>query len=140
MPEQKKVWKFWFGWNTEKLERWLENEAATGWNLSHADRGLRHFSFTRGAAFQVAYCLDRLSDNSESNHPQGRAYIDLMKKDLWQLVSQSSPWCLWVKPYRGPRRVRHDLRQDDPRGPSPSPKGRDALEFCKNHETNWSKI
>jgi hypothetical protein len=112
MPEQKKVWKFWFAWNTEKIERWLENEAASGWTLSHADWGLRRFCFTRGEASQVAFCLDRLSDHPQNTADQGSAYIELMKKDLWRLVNRQVSWCLWVKPYRGPKRVRFDLRHD----------------------------
>lgn len=112
MPEQKKVWKFWFPWNTEKIERWLEDKAARGWNLTHTDWGLRRFFFTRCEPRQVAFCLDRLSDHPDAPLSQGSEYIKLMKKDLWQLINRQASWCLWVKPYRGPKRVRFDLRLD----------------------------
>ncbi len=111
MKKIKKTWKFWFRRNTDKLECWLEKEAAQGWMPVRLNWGMRCFTFVKGAPRQVAYCLDLLSDmpgrpEAETEEKNGNGYLHLMRNDHWELIGISGAWYLWVKSYTGSRRLR----------------------------------
>ena len=48
MEKIKNVWHWWWGWNTEKVENWLEEMEKNGWNLTKVDFFQVRFSFKKG--------------------------------------------------------------------------------------------
>ena len=48
MKEVKTVWHWWWGWNIEKVENWLEEMEKNGWNLIKVDFTKMRFKFKKG--------------------------------------------------------------------------------------------
>lgn len=113
MNETKTIWKFWFRWNSQHLERWLETQAERGWKLIRVAWGLSRFTFIQSEPQQAAFCLDLLSDNPAKRYSseldaQSNDYVELMKRDGWRLTNRPHGWYLWIKTYPGCKRQRQN--------------------------------
>lgn len=90
-------WFVWSNWSTEKLEAWLEAQAARGWHLTKADRILLRFHFERGTPKTVRYCVDYPDEATEEYH--------IIHNDAgWELAAADVGWYIWRTEYSGDRR------------------------------------
>ncbi len=97
MKEVKTVWRWWWGWKTEKVENWLEEMEKDGWNLIKVDFAQIRFSFKKGESRKMRYCWD---------YPAipGDNYFELFKEDGWESMdNKMGPWFIWRKPYEDER-------------------------------------
>ena len=93
MRETKTAWHWWWGWNPEKIENWLEEKEIEGWHLLKADVAYIRFKFEKGESRKVRYCID-YQLNVQNN------YFELFKEDGWELMGEKFvPWYIWRKPY-----------------------------------------
>lgn len=81
-------WFRWSGWFTEKVEAWLEQQAAQGWHLVKADRLLYRFHFVRGTPRSVRFFVDFPAH-------AGDEYRAGCEGDGWELVDSSYGWYIW---------------------------------------------
>lgn len=97
MKEIKTAWHWWWGWNTEKVENWLEEMEKKGWNLVKVDFAQIKFSFKKGKSRKMRFCFDfpnYVDDN----------YFEIFKEDGWELMdNKMGPWFIWRKPYENKR-------------------------------------
>ena len=97
MKEVKTVWRWWWGWNTEKIENWLEEMENDGWNLTKVDLFQIRFSFKKGKARKMRYCWDYPSMPGEN-------YFEIFKEDGWESMdNKMGPWFIWRKSYEDER-------------------------------------
>jgi len=97
MGEVKTVWHWWWGWNTQKVEYWLEEMERKGWNLTKVDFAQVRFSFKKGKVRKMRYCWDYPSMPGEN-------YFELFKEDGWESMdNKRGPWFIWRKPYEEER-------------------------------------
>lgn len=84
----------------DKLEKWLEDLEAKGFNLYKVKKGNKKFYFTKGAPRKIRYILDF------QNNPTA-AYYEIFKLDQWELDytvgTLPVKWSLWSKEYTGER-------------------------------------
>lgn len=93
MKDVMTTWKWWWGWNPEKIENWLEEMEKNGWNLIKIDFNYLRFKFERGESRKIRYCVDY--QNKVDNN-----YFEILKEDGWELVGgKSIPWYMWRKSY-----------------------------------------
>ena len=97
MKDDKVVWHWWWGWNTEKVENWLEEMEQKGLNLIKVDFAQIRFSFKKGESRKMRYCFDYptyVKDN----------YFEIFKEDGWESMdNKMGPWFIWRKPYENER-------------------------------------
>ncbi|MDP3066941.1 MAG: DUF2812 domain-containing protein [Methanobacteriaceae archaeon] len=97
MKDDKVVWRWWWGWNTEKVENWLEEMEQKGWNLVKVDFAQIRFSFKKGESRKMSYCFDYpayVKDN----------YFEIFKEDGWESMdNKMGPWFIWSKSYENER-------------------------------------
>ncbi|MGO4348464.1 DUF2812 domain-containing protein [Paenibacillus sp. MCAF9] len=92
MINEKRVTKWWVSWDSEKIERWLEQEEAEGWHLRKVSGNVVRFHFQKGETRKLRYCLD-YQMNKDPN------YVQLFKEAGWELVYSSAGWYIWRMPY-----------------------------------------
>jgi len=93
MNETKKVFKWWWGWNPEKIEKWLEEQELNGWNLEKTDDFGIRFWFRKGQSQKMAYRIDFQPKIREE-------YRQLFSDAGWQLVKRTNGgWYFWRQPY-----------------------------------------
>lgn len=93
---QKTVFKWWWGWNPEVVEEWLERQESAGWNLYNVDLNALRFHFSKGQPRKMRYCADYQNEI-------GPDYKRIYEDDGWKLVWSSLGWYIWAKPYEGKR-------------------------------------
>lgn len=105
MKDVKIVWHWWWGWNTEKVENWLEEMEKNGWNLTKVDFAQIRFSFKKGKVRKMRYCWDYPTYPNDN-------YFELFKEDGWESMdNKMGPWFIWRKPYEDERpRIYTDTR------------------------------
>ena len=96
MNETMKMRKWWWPWQTEKIEQLLEGKAREGWVLAKTNDTCTKFVFERQAPASIRYCLDY----QEKEKPE---YLSLMADDGWKREYKGTGWFLWSKPYSGER-------------------------------------
>ena len=97
MNEIKTVWHWWWGWNPEKIEDWLEEIELEGWNLFQVDFNHIRFKFEKGESRKMRYCVDYQEDVDEN-------YFELFKEYGWELADDGIlPWYIWRKSYENER-------------------------------------
>jgi hypothetical protein len=94
MNERKKVFRWWWGWNPETIESWLEREEGLGWNLVDISSLGVNYSFIRGESRKVAYRFDFQAK-------AGYDYRRLLEDAGWSLVNEGSGWYYWRQEYSG---------------------------------------
>ncbi len=86
----KTVTKFWFAWNAEEVEKWLENMASEGWLLDSVSFKMKKFHFKKGSPCKISFCLDfKTRPDSE--------YFSIAEDDNWNLKGTILGWHLWSK-------------------------------------------
>ena len=92
MTAEKRVFKWWWGWNPGRIEKWLERSEAEGWNLVGIGFAGIAFSMRRGESRQVVYRIDYQSRVKED-------YFQLFRDAGWNLAGQSGGWYFWQQVY-----------------------------------------
>jgi hypothetical protein len=87
-----KVFKWWWGWNTEKIENWLEEMEAKGLRLSDVSWGGTIFRFEEVAPRKVSYCIDYQPKLEKD-------YINLIQEDNWELIPMGAGWHICRQEY-----------------------------------------
>lgn len=96
MNESKRVFKWWWAWNPETVENWLEEMEAEGWHLVKVQQAVTRFYFEKGQPRQIRYCID-YQNKKDSN------YMSIFQDTGWEYIYESSGWYLWRMPYTGTR-------------------------------------
>ncbi|OEC85832.1 MULTISPECIES: DUF2812 domain-containing protein [Methanobacterium] len=97
MGETKTACHWWWGWNPEKIENWLEEMELNGWNLVSVGFAYIVFKFEKGESRKMRYCVDYQIN-------VGNNYFELFKADGWELADDKIiPWYIWRKPYENER-------------------------------------
>jgi len=93
----KTKWFWWWGWNPQKLEDWLEEMASYGWNLYQVDMWGIRFKFRKEKSEKIRYCVDYQSSVDEN-------YLSILKDDGWDIVwTGATGWYLLKKIYEEKR-------------------------------------
>jgi len=95
--ETKHINKFkWFwAWNDEKEEAWLEKMAGEGWHLGGL--GLPgNYSFESGKPRKDVYRLDYIIDQKDYQN-----YLQLFNDAGWEHIGKMAGWQYFRKPYQG---------------------------------------
>ena len=96
MSITKSVTKWWWGWEPEKIEDWLEQMESEGWHLYNATGIGIKFHFTHGEPKKIRYCADYQSSI-------GPEYKQIFQDTGWELVYSSMGWYIWRMEYVGER-------------------------------------
>lgn len=97
MKDDKVFWHWWWGWNTEKMETWLEEMENKGYHLFKIDFAQIRFTFRKGESKKMRYCFDFPSYVEDS-------YFEIFKEDGWELMdNKMGPWFIWRKSYQNER-------------------------------------
>ncbi len=96
MEEYKDVTHWWWAWNSEEYEAYLEAEAAAGWELVHVGFAMIRHRFRKTEAKQVRYCVDYHTKTSQE-------YELIAKDDGWHKMAESAGWIMWSKAYEDQR-------------------------------------
>jgi len=91
--EHKKIFRWWWSWNAEKISAWLEEMAAEGWVLERTGFAMIVFYFRRQAPRRISYCADFQSGDIQ-------AYKAFIADSGWALVAEAGGWYLWARDYR----------------------------------------
>ncbi len=86
------VFKWWWGWNSDSVEEWLEQMEAKGLRLDKVTGIGTRFHFTEAEPKKVRYCID-------FQEKLNREYIDLVHDDGWELIPMGSGWYVFRKEY-----------------------------------------
>lgn len=95
MTETKRAVKWWWGWEPEILENWLEQKEAEGWHLFNVNAQIV-FNFVRTESKKVRYCADYQSKLDPE-------YKTIFQDAGWELVFSGAGWYLWRMEYTGER-------------------------------------
>lgn len=96
MDRFKKVFKWWFAWEPEKVENFLECMALQGWHAAHVGGMLVGFLFEHGEPKKIRYCLDY----QQQEKPE---YMRIFADSGWTLLRKSMGWYLWSREYENER-------------------------------------
>lgn len=97
MKDVKTIWHWWWGWNTEKMENWLEEMENNGFNLINVDFAQIRYTFKKGESKKMRYCFDFPSYVENS-------YFEIFEEDGWELMdNKMGPWFIWRKSYQNKR-------------------------------------
>lgn len=102
MSLAKSVTKWWWGWNPEKIEDWLEKMEVEGWHLYNITGLAIRFHFVKEDPKKVRYCADYQSTI-------GPEYKAIFQDTGWELVYSSMGWYIWRMEYAD---VRPDIYTD----------------------------
>ncbi len=103
MSERQTKILWWWPWQTDKVEAYLEKQAGEGWVLVNAGWVCASFTFERRAPAKVRYCLDY----QEKMKPD---YQALFQDAGWKMEYHGSGWYIWSMPHEG---VRPEIYTDD---------------------------
>lgn len=92
MTRSKSVFKWWLSWNAERLEQWLEDQKAAGWNLVGVDFSGMVFRFEAGEPRKMAFRVDFQTRVGED-------YQQLFHDAGWKLADQAASWYFWRAPF-----------------------------------------
>ncbi|MBN2051675.1 MAG: DUF2812 domain-containing protein, partial [Spirochaetales bacterium] len=88
----KRVFKWWFAWDFEKIESWLETMAKDGWILESTSLLGFNFYFRESAPVNMRYCIDYL-------HTLKPEYRQLTEDDGWEILNIVAGWYVFFKKY-----------------------------------------
>lgn len=91
-----KVFKWWWGWNYEEIENWLEKMALDGYRLTEVASNGVMFSFEKAEIKKTRYCVDY----QQTLDPK---YIEILGDDGWEIIKMGSGWYICRKEYDGDR-------------------------------------
>lgn len=84
MTERKRIIRWFWAWNDDKEERWLEQMARGGWHLVS---GPFLYTFEKGVPAEVRYRLDYQSDAKGIDE-----YLRLCRDSGWERVFHFAGW------------------------------------------------
>ena len=87
---------FFFSWQDESQEKWLEGLSRKGLHLEKAG-WLGRFTFVEGSAGDYAYRLDFYKDK------QAEDYLQLIQDAGWEYLGKQGGWHYWRKEVTGGR-------------------------------------
>ena len=91
----KRVFRMMMAWNDQKEERWLSEEARSGWQMKSVNPF--GYTFERGAPEDMAYRLDWgpgcRGDQSE--------YLSIFRDSGWEYMGRRGRWNIFRKPVVG---------------------------------------
>ncbi|MCP5456121.1 MAG: DUF2812 domain-containing protein [Thermotogae bacterium] len=94
--KEKKYFKFWHAANFEKIEKWLEEMAKSGYILKGVTFAGMIFSFEKSEPKKISYCIDyQMKITSE--------YTKILSEDGWKIKEIGSGWVIASKEYNGKR-------------------------------------
>jgi hypothetical protein len=96
MTETKKVFKWWWPWQPEVIEDFLEGMAAQGWVLVYVRSAATSFVFEKRQPVKMRYCVDY----QEKDKPE---YRTLLSDAGWRFEYAASGWFIWSMAYDGER-------------------------------------
>lgn len=96
MIEKRRKTFWWWPWQIEKVEAYLEKQAGDGWVLANAGGACTSFTFEKRDSARIRYCLDY----QDKNKPE---YQALFQDAGWKLEYQGSGWYIWSMPYHKER-------------------------------------
>lgn len=91
-----KVFKWWWAWEYEKIEDWLERMEAGGLRLVETRLGGIYFCFEKCVPTKARYCVDFQSKLTPE-------YMTIIHDDGWKLYQLKMGWYLLRKEYEGER-------------------------------------
>ncbi|WP_042164428.1 DUF2812 domain-containing protein [Paenibacillus gorillae] len=99
MSELKSQFKWWGGWEPDKIESWLEQREADGWQLVKVKGNGVRFQFQKGEPRKIRYCVDYQNKIDQ-------AYISLFEEAGWELMYKGATngWFIWRMAYEGDQR------------------------------------
>ncbi len=89
----RRVFRMLLPWNDEKAERWLEEQARSGWHLQRVGC-FGGYTFERGAPAEVAYRLDF----GPSARRDREEYFGLYRDAGWEHLGTRGLWQFFRKP------------------------------------------
>ena len=95
MNELIRQFKFFWPWQDQAQEKWLEEQSQSGYHLEKPNTLLGVYTFKTGDPESYAYRLDFQSDLK--NEP--KAYIQIFEDAGWEYLGESS-WQYFRKPYQ----------------------------------------
>lgn len=97
-----KVFKWWWAWDYEMIENWLEEMEGQGWTLIDTNLKGVFFNFERSKPAKARYCIDYQTKLTPE-------YIRIITDDGWKLYPVGMGWYILRKEYED---VRPDLYND----------------------------
>ncbi len=94
MMNKKTIFRWWWIWQYEKMEQWLEAQEKQGWQLVGAGWNLLKFQFEQGAPRTIRYVFDYQNKADEE-------YVELYEDAGWEAMNdgRKNGWYLWRKAY-----------------------------------------
>lgn len=91
-----KIFKWWWAWEYEKIENWLEEMESNGLRLVGTRLKGLFFHFERSQPANARYCIDYQSKLTPD-------YVTLIKDDGWELYQIGMGWYILRKQYEDDR-------------------------------------
>lgn len=91
-----KVFKWWWAWDYEKIEDWLEKMEAGGLRLIHTEWNGLYFYFEKCTPKKARYCIDYQSRLTPE-------YMTIIYDDNWKLYQIGMGWYILRKEYEAER-------------------------------------
>ncbi len=102
--ERKRGFKWWWAWEPEKVEKYLEDMSRRGWRVTSVSGSCMGFRFERAEPENVRFCVDYPSQATEE-------YKTIFTDAGWSLRYESLGWFLWSKAY-APGEARPEIYTD----------------------------
>lgn len=96
MGRVRKAFKWWWGWQAAKIEGWLEEMEAQGWNLQRVWANGLGYQFIEGESRRVRYCFD-YQEQPDDN------YQAIFEDAGWKQAWSYNGWFLWAQEYQSER-------------------------------------
>jgi hypothetical protein len=90
--ENIKIRKWWWAWNYEKIEAWLEEMALKGYMVSRVTGSGEIFYFYKTDPKKTRFCVDYQPELKSD-------YIQLLSEDGWSYIKIPGNWILCWKEY-----------------------------------------
>ncbi|MFD1885942.1 DUF2812 domain-containing protein [Paenibacillus wenxiniae] len=93
MSSTKRVFRWWWIWQSEKMEEWIEAQEQQGWHLVKVKPSLMTFYFEKGNPRTIRYVFDYQNKVNED-------YTALYEDAGWERLNNGrNNWYLWRKSY-----------------------------------------
>ncbi|MHB8062468.1 MAG: DUF2812 domain-containing protein, partial [Ruminiclostridium sp.] len=91
-----KVFKWWWAWEYEKIETWLEEMEAGGLRLVQTSFKGQYFHLEKCAPTKARYCIDFQAKLTPD-------YMSIINDDGWKLYQVGMGWYILRKEYQEER-------------------------------------
>ena len=91
-----KIYKWWWAWNYDQIENWLEEMALQGYVLMDVKGIGTHFYFEKAKPLKCRFCIDF--------QPRiNKDYLQIIIDDGWEIYPMGFGWYVWSKVYEDQR-------------------------------------